>query len=345
MGTERILAISKYVHVEWRRGEVLLRSLLSEAGIASDDAGVLLVLHAFALPKSIDETVRELDGWIEPSAVRALIDELTAAAILVEGADDGSWEVPDLVFHQHTTSITAPAKREGPNPTSPIRPAGLGALALPRVDPANRASSPPLWTSLRERRSVRDFGSAPVTRTTLAELLERACADQGPPRAGVVRRPYPSGGALHSLEVYPVLAERAVDEIPAGIYRYSAADHALASVAHERETRAILEDARAMMGASVAPPVVFIVSSRFDRVTGDYRTVAYRLVLIELGGLLQTLQLTADALQLGGCVLGAVPCASQLPRVLGTDPVFEPLLGAIAIGPAGSAREAETPER
>ena len=67
----------------------------------------------------------------------------------------------------------------------------------------------------------------------------------------------------------------------------------------------ILKNAQTAMGRDDLPAAVLVFSSRFGRVFQKYESLGYRLILIELGAIFQTLYLLAAELNLSVCGLGA----------------------------------------
>jgi SagB-type dehydrogenase family enzyme len=70
------------------------------------------------------------------------------------------------------------------------------------------------------------------------------------------------------------------------------------------ELDAQLLDAEFAMGASGAPQILIVIAARFGRVSWKYSSVAYSLILKDVGVLTQTLYLAATDMGLGGCAIG-----------------------------------------
>ncbi|HXM70086.1 MAG TPA: SagB family peptide dehydrogenase, partial [Thermoanaerobaculia bacterium] len=193
---------------------------------------------------------------------------------------------------------------------------------------------------LEHRRSLRRYGAPPIQRRQLGELLfrsarivDRVATDEG----GLTRRPYPSGGALHALEIYPLVVN-CVSLAPA-LWRYLPGPHALAPVAppgHKLER--LLEDARQALQATERPQVLLIVTARFARVAWKYESLAYALLLKELGALLQTLYLVATDMDLAPCAIGSGD-SDVFAQAAGLDYLVEGAIGEMAVGSRASAPE------
>lgn len=304
-----------------------------------------------AAPRTAADLARALGSTVaQADEVLALL----AAAGLLEAADAPEppelegWEFHDLLFHaatrgRHHGRVGGTfrfAGRVAPLPV--LRPPGPGErVALP--SPAPDAAGPDLYLSLDRRRSARALGDAPVALADLGALLYRSARVLGTERPQPERlpdfvvslRPYPGGGGVHPLEVYPVVDR--CDGLAAGLYRYDPGEHALERVATAPErVAALLEGARATFGGAVRPAVLLVLAARFARASWKYEGLAYALLLKEVGALMQTVQLTADALGLASCPLGFGD-ADLFAAAAGTAYAAETSVGEILIGARADA--------
>ena len=60
------------------------------------------------------------------------------------------------------------------------------------------------------------------------------------------------------------------------------------------------------MGATAAPQILIMIAARFGRISWKYSSIAYSLILKDVGVLIQTLYLMATDIGLGGCAIGIV---------------------------------------
>ena len=107
----------------------------------------------------------------------------------------------------------------------------------------------------------------------------------------------PSGGARHSIEVYPVALR--VDGIHTGIYHYAPREHQLALI----RSAPLEQLASEAVGWFANQPwvadacVVFLMTSVLERSMWKYRhSHAYRVVLLDAGHLGQTFHIVCTAL-------------------------------------------------
>ncbi len=269
-----------------------------------------------------------LDGGSGPDGgFREIANLLAGAGLLAPGGPDADpevaefefaqWPLPDLWLHAASRTTrgrsgyggTYPmAGRFPPLPALPEPRSGKRIdLARPDLESIAR-HDPPLTTVLEERGSVRVHDPArPVSVDQLGELLYRSArvrrvfdGGDGQQLAG---RPYPCGGSVHELELYPLITNCA--GAPAGLWHYAAAGHALEHVADPGPaTQALVNAARSASTMQTDPQVLLIVAARFGRIMWKYDTIGYSLVLKHVGVLFQTIYLVATAMGLAVCGIG-----------------------------------------
>jgi SagB-type dehydrogenase family enzyme len=262
-----------------------------------------------------------------------------------------TWEFHDLLFHarsregRHDHPVGGAYRFFGRlDPPPALRPAGPGeAVALDRPDLDRlRREDPPFAEVQEARRSVREYAAAPLTDRQLGEFLYRVgrvkearedevATPHGPVRMGFAPRPYPGGGALYELELYP--AVRACAGLAAGLYRYDPQGHRL-----ERRAGRTADVERLLAGAGWAAgvpaerlQVLLVVAARFQRVAWKYQSVAYALTLKHVGVLYQTMYLAATAMGLAPCGIGCGD-ADLFARAAGTDYYAETSVGEFLLG-------------
>lgn len=219
-------------------------------------------------------------------------------------------------------------------------------IPLHRPDLADIARREGSFTSVLEaRRSVRQHSEAPLAFRELSEFLYRVArvtsvrAD-GP--YGVALRPYPSGGGLHELELYPLVNR--CDRLAPALYRYHGGSHALERITEPTpETHRLLTEAAATCLMQTEPHVLMLIAARFLRINWKYESIAYALTLKHVGVLVQTMYLVATAMGLGPCCLGGGN-ADGFSRATQLDYWEESLVGEFMLGrPADSRAGRPTP--
>lgn len=300
-----------------REGDALmLESPLARAAVTVHDSEVVAVIHHLAGPGA-----RPLAVGLPMSIVDELIAELAWYGFVHEAEEDvrpdlstEQWSPHELWFHSRSRAgyhdqpfggTLWAADRFAPLPARREPWSGTG-VALPA--PTSDSPPGPAFSAVLEaRRSVRDAGEDPLTLAELGEFLHwtarvrRVAVDK---THEVSLRPSPSGGALHGLEIYPVVT--GVSDLAPGMYHYDPFDHVLEPVpATEFATRQLVSRAAAAAGGTAAPQVLLVVTARFGRVMWKYEGMAYALILKDLGALIQTMYLVATSMDLAPCALGA----------------------------------------
>ncbi|MGB6891155.1 MAG: SagB family peptide dehydrogenase, partial [Xanthobacteraceae bacterium] len=199
----------------------------------------------------------------------------------------------------------------------------------------------PIVKLLRDRHSTREFDDQlPITLAELARFLDSAArvlstssipADAGDgPMVEYAMRPYPAAGAEYALELY--LAVDKCEGLARGFYHYDAGGHALMPIGTSaQELDALLVGAEFAMGAPAAPQIVITVAARFGRVSWKYSSLAYALILKDVGVLMQTFYLMATDMELGGCAIG-IANIDLFAKMTGIEFHVEGPVGQFAIG-------------
>jgi SagB-type dehydrogenase family enzyme len=152
-------------------------------------------------------------------------------------------------------------------------------------------------------------------------------------------RPYPSAGAAYELELY--LAVNLCEGLARGFYHYDSGAHGLAPIAvAANEFEALLAGAEYAMGAPAAPQILITIAARFGRVSWKYSSIAYALVLKDVGVLTQTLYLMASDMELGGCAIG-IANIDLFAKMTGIEFHVEGPVGQFAIGRGAKSEAAD----
>ena len=153
------------------------------------------------------------------------------------------------------------------------------------------------------------------------------------------RRPYPGGGAMYELEIYPVV--RRCAGVNPGLYHYDPLNHQLAQIdAADADIQALLKDAHSSSGEQGMPQVLLIITARFGRLFRKYRSLAYALVLKHVGVLYQNLYLVATNMNLAPCSLGAGD-SDRFAQASGLNYIEESSVGEFMLGSLPSADQLE----
>jgi SagB-type dehydrogenase family enzyme len=320
---DQAYVLSRFASCRNDRGRLVVETPLGHAELQIHAPEVLRALAGLAQPSTAEALAARVGG-LDGSCAAKLIELLRRARMVVattpgnavpEDADPalGRWAFHDLLFHsRHRLGRHADpygggypfAGRFDPLPVLRAPVAG-DIVPLPRPDLETLSrTDPPFSQVLEARASIRQPGTQPLTVGQLGEFLYRSARVKALDEShGVSLRPYPSGGALHPLEIYPVAARCA--GLDAGLYHYDSGKHVLRRIpAHEQLLEALVGDASASAGLAEPPDVLLVIAARFQRTQQKYQSVAYSLILKDVGGLMQTMYLVATAMGLAPCALG-----------------------------------------
>ena len=98
-----------------------------------------------------------------------------------------------------------------------------------------------------------------------------------------------------------------------------------------QELDALLAGAGFAMDAPAAPQVLITIAARFGRISWKYSSIAYSLILKDVGVLLQTFYMAATDMGLGGCATG-ISNIDLFTRMTGIDFHVEGPVGQFAMG-------------
>jgi len=356
LGAADALVLSRFAYMRRRGAEMVLESPRAGALFRICDPKIATVITMFSQPRQIRHLRRE-EGFPGIELLALLLDsqilfKVGAAAgetelRLSEGGHSlALWDFHDLLFHTRSTEGRHANPLGGVypcagiiSPLPAVRPSWPGKKIGLRNAPAGLPDAIlPITKLLRERHSTRSFDDRrPITLAELSQFLDGTARvlsksntkldlDEG----GHTVRPYPSAGAAYGLELY--LAANRCEGLARGFYHYDAGDHVLAPIGVPiNELEALLAGAEYAMGAPAAPQVLITIAARFGRVSWKYSSIAYALILKDVGVFTQTLYLMATAMGLGGCAIG-IANIDLFAKMTGVELHVEGPVGQFAIG-------------
>lgn len=302
--------------VDWIERDAIERQLGADAVATLLDAG-LLVTQADDVSLQDDEPLRTV-GWHAPAAVGHMASRWQGIDA-VRGMVDADLDSNEGLLRNH--GAPPPHAIASTDPSADI--------TLPRID---RDDFDGL---LDTRATCRNFDlEAFVPLATFSQLMARVFGARGTghpaPGFDVFKRTSPSGGSLHPTECFLIVQR--VEGIAPGLYRYRIDTHALEPMTpriappqpgdtgtqlhanavsgawNAIELRAFARIAVAGQDFFADAPVLCILAPRFQRNFWKYRNhaKAYRVCVLDVGHLSQTLQLCATQAGLGPFVTGAI---------------------------------------
>jgi SagB-type dehydrogenase family enzyme len=201
-----------------------------------------------------------------------------------------------------------------------FQPSGGQGAEVIKLPPPAKHGGMALAEALEARRTVRRFAARPLDLPQVSQLLWGADGTSDP--RGL--RTSPSAGATYPLDLYLVVGERGVVNLPAGVYHYLVAENALTPLA-PGDLRAAVARASLHQTWMAEAPVMVVITGEYRRCMGRYGQRGIRYTHMEAGNVSQNLFLAAEALGLGAGIVGAFD-DQALAQVLKLPPAHEPLL-------------------
>jgi SagB-type dehydrogenase family enzyme len=358
---DRQYLLSRFTCLRRDGGGLILESPLSHARVLVQDARIGALVQALC-QAGTPAALAQASAGLPAAAVTGALGVLVATA-LADVASDGdaatdaspalqTWDFHELLFHSRSRAgrhdlpfggVFRGGGRFAP-PPAVKRQEAREWIPLPRPDLARLEREDPPYAQVQEqRRTIRTYGARPLDVGQLGEFLHRVgrvrhheqveidVPGRGPRPLEVAFRPYPGGGGLYELELYA--AVNACDGVPAGLHHYDALEHRLGRV-RDRDDDVDQLLAYAARSTGVDPrqlQVLIIVAARFQRLSWKYASCAYALTLKHVGVLFQTMYLSATAMGLAPCALGAGD-ADRFARAAGTDYYAETSVGEFLLG-------------
>ena len=359
-----VLVLSRFAYMRRRANEMVLESPRAGALFKICDPKVATIIAILAEPQKIRH-LRRKDGFPGNGLLALLADCQILFKIDAAGDSglrptegDGNlvlWDFHDLLFHTRTTAGRQANPLGGlyryadaTPPLPAVRPRWHGkSIDLPKFSAAPALTNSPIARLLRERHSTRIFDDQhPITLAELSHFLDRTARvtsasntdDVSDDRPAVEHaiRPYPSAGSSYELELY--LAVDKCEGLARGFYHYDAGGHALVQIgARPHELDALLGESEFAMGVPAAPQILITIAARFGRVSWKYSSIAYALVLKDVGVLIQTFYMMATDMGLGGCATG-ITNIDLFAKMTGIEFHVEGPVGQFAIGRGGKSR-------
>jgi oxazoline/thiazoline dehydrogenase len=349
-----IFALSRFASIRSSNNGLLVETPFCAATVTlmSDEAGIICSRLARGVRREEfnSQSVMALDEATSNEVFLAL-DAIGAICDTSVPEQDSlvQWEHHDAIFHALTRGRSH-CRRGGtyrfldqrpPAPAIPQRTFGH-SIPLPDVPTVGRLRD--LEALFEARHSVRSYGDVPITLGQLGLFIRQVARVRAvglaDARSGYyyesISRAYPSGGACHELEYYPVVHR--CNDLARGVYYYdSFADRLHLVQAPTVASDRLLQRAAQSMGTKEPPDIVVCIAARFSRVNWKYEGVAYSLVLKNVGVALQTMYLVATAMGLAPCAIGAGD-SDDFIEATGNTMFKEESVGEFALGSAPNSQ-------
>ena len=354
LGNAEALVLSRFAFMRRRGNDMVVESPRADALFKICDPKIAAAIAMLSTPQQI-KALRQQEGFPGVELFALLLDCQILFKVgaggesglrLAEG--DHSlvlWDFHDLLFHTRSTKGRHGNPLGGVypyvgviSPLPAVRPSWPGKkVDLRKFSAAHPEATSPVAKLLRERHSTRSFDhQRPITLPELAQFLDGSARVLSRSNMKLdldgdhAVRPYPSAGAAYELELY--VAVNLCEGLARGLYHYDAGAHALAPIGvPANELEALLAEAEDAMGAPAAPQILITIVARFGRISWKYSSIAYALILKDVGVLTQTLYLMAIDMGLGGCAIG-ITNIDLFAKMTGVEFHVEGPVGQFAIG-------------
>ena len=335
--------LSPFATAAGRDGALLLTVPDGSLAIGCLDAEVAAFLVDAAREADLADLGRRLG--VDAATAGRVLDELLTAGVLVAARGGPSratavWSPEEKALHHRARPAANTARTGGTYRFDGIFDApplahtftGVPTITLPA--PPIPVDDPPLSTVIAARRSVREHHhDRAISLATLAEFLHRvqAVTPLGESHGQELgSRPYPCGGAICELEVYPIVWQ--CGDLEPGAYHYDSLGHRLERLAGDiPAVRRMLDYAAAAAMTGCRPQVLLVITSRVERLLWKYEGIGYSLTLKHTGVLTELMYLVATAMGLAPCALGAGDGAAFV-EATGIDPTAEPAVAEFILG-------------
>ncbi|MDZ8025073.1 MAG: PatA/PatG family cyanobactin maturation protease [Nostoc sp. DedQUE11] len=353
--TQTRLTLSRFAYQHSHDGAMVLESPLSKFRIKLLDWRASAILAQLAQPQSLATLTPP--PYLGPETAYQFLNLLWAAGFLTSDPEPPLlqlWDFHNLLFHSRSRL----GRHDYPGEDISIEqwsdfpvvkpPMSHQIVPLPRPNlGALKYNDATLTQAIETRKSIREYDETnPITIEQLSELLYRTARvkeilqaeewfgenwrqilgfDAAIDYGELGSRPYPGGGAMYELEIYPVV--RRCQGLDAGLYHYDSLNHQLEKIAESEDVLAL----QPYVYYKPQPQVLLVITARFGRLFRKYRSVAYSLVLKHVGALQQNLYLVATNIGLAPCALGGGD-SDGFGRAAGLDYVEESAVGEFILG-------------
>ena len=355
--TQTNITLSRFAYQHPYEGTMVLESPLSKFRVKLLDWRASAILAQLAQPKTLGTITPP--PYLGPETAYQFLNLLWATGFLTTDPEIPSlqlWDFHNLLFHSRSrsgrhdypvTDINIEQWSDFPVMKPPM---SDKIVPLPRPNlGALMCNDATLTEAIETRKSVREHDdNHPITIEQLGELLYRtarvkqllsaeewfgknwretlgfeADIDIGE----LSRRPYPGGGAMYELEIYPVV--RHCEGLSQGVYHYDPLNHQLEQIVESKDN--IFAALGYPTVSWFTPQVVLVITARFGRLFRKYRSVGYAVVLKNVGVLMQNFYLVATNMGLAPCAVGDGN-SDTFGQAVGLDYVEESAVGEFVLG-------------
>lgn len=203
-----------------------------------------------------------------------------------------------------------------------------------KLDKVSTFQQPCMQRIILNVKPVEKFTARSITRAEVSEILFYSAGVSYHEKDGSKilwnnsRRPYPSIGACHPLELYPVIFQGSGLDV--GVYHYNVKTDSLELMMKGDYTKQLVHAIPNQDWIQDASMVICI-SAIFKRTEIQHSDRGYRYVLLEAGHVAQNIYLLAASLGFGCCTVG-VYLDEEINQLLDLDGLYESVIYVVVVG-------------
>lgn len=330
IGNDTKYCLSRFAYTHKDNGEMVLESPLGHSKVFLHDWRISAFVNMLSQPCSVNDISKTIPDVNEDVVKQVFVFLLNANAIC-KVDEDGTiaeennkvllqWEFHDLLLHarsragRHSNPVGGSYRFMKKIETLPAVKTKMNGktveLYKPDIEKLKQDDAP--FTSIIEKRcSLREYADGPMTVNQLGEFLYRSARvrkimDAVPEKglhSQVSNRPYAGGGAIYELELY--LTINRCNGLEKGMYHYCPKDHTLTMVTEFNDKlEGLLKHASTASAREHPSDILITYAARFQRFMWKYQSMAYAVILKDVGLLMQNMYLVATAMDLAPCAIG-----------------------------------------
>ncbi len=345
---EQIFSLSRFAYLHTIKGQMVLSSPLSKAQISLWDCQVVALIAKLAQAQTYQSLLSEFPQLTE-AKIKLFLSLLLGTKMLEDNSHASEenislaqWEFHDLLFHscsrqgRHNKPVGTTYRFQGQIKPTPALKKLTSSKTIQLFKPdlqRLKDNDLSLTEAIESRKSLRNYNALPIDSQQLGEFLYRTARVRQVTKLEeqeYTSRPYPNGGALYELELYPII--NTCQGIESGAYYYDPLAHQLCQLCKPNEhTAKLIKDAWYAAGKQNKPQIIIAIAARFSRVSWKYQSIAYSLILKHVGVLYQTMYLVATAMNLAPSALGSGN-SDLFTKIVGTNYYTESSVGEFILG-------------
>lgn len=337
----KILSISRFTALNWEDGECYLHSALSTARLIIHSQKIIQLIFLLTKEIKYEDLIKKTE--LSEATCEDFIHLLYQMKILNVDEDLvlKQWETHDLLYHKQSrcksifwkTGATFRFKGaiDAESAIKKISSDTTISLYKPNIQDLFH-NDITLTEALETRKSSRDY-SKTINDKELGEFLYRAARVKSTYKNNsfeLIKANYPSGGSIYETEINLIIHE--CSGLEQGVYHYDRERHSLSKLSDlTNEARLLLTSAKHAAVKKSDIQILFVFTSRFQRLAWKYEGMAYSVMLKNVGVIMQTFYLTATAMRLSASSIGFGD-AKLSSKVFKTNFFQESSLGEFILG-------------